>query len=418
MTARQEELYEEVDLRPYVEALIRRWQWIVGTAVAAAVLAFTVTSFLPPVYEASSLIAITAPRYRLQFDSRIQTVEEDTPVYRAFPEIALSDDVLAALFDRLETLPKGIGTPTDFRRIFSAENGNDPSLVRLSVTTEDPTISADVANAWAEIFVAQANNIFGGTDEENLLFLEEQLANSQRELAEAEASLAAFQARNRIMIITNRLDDLLTGQMQYLVEKRVIESVLEDAHTLRTQLDPAAASATASRADQIASLLLQIQAVSPISTSQVNTVVPVQLQISDSPEAITVAEQIDFLERLTAAQEAKAALIDDSLAALEPDILAEQQALQQLQAEEAALISNRDLVKETSLSLARKVEEARITSQDVEGQVQLASRAAVPLSAAGPSRLLIALIAGMLGLMFGVAWWGLRTWWQQSEQAT
>ena len=50
---------EEIDLRPYIEALISKWYWIVGAAVVAGVVAFIVTSMLPPSYEATALVAVT-----------------------------------------------------------------------------------------------------------------------------------------------------------------------------------------------------------------------------------------------------------------------------------------------------------------------------------------------------------------------
>ena len=42
---------EEIDLRKYIEVLIHHWYWIVGLGVAAAAIAFAVSSFLPPIYD-------------------------------------------------------------------------------------------------------------------------------------------------------------------------------------------------------------------------------------------------------------------------------------------------------------------------------------------------------------------------------
>ena len=48
---------EEIDLRPYIEALFRHRYWIVGIVVLTAGVAFLVTRFVPSIYETKSSIA-------------------------------------------------------------------------------------------------------------------------------------------------------------------------------------------------------------------------------------------------------------------------------------------------------------------------------------------------------------------------
>ncbi len=43
----EEDLEEEIDLRPYIEALLRNWKWIIGAAILAALVALGAT-FLSP----------------------------------------------------------------------------------------------------------------------------------------------------------------------------------------------------------------------------------------------------------------------------------------------------------------------------------------------------------------------------------
>ena len=82
---------EEIDLRPYIEALISKWYWIVGAAVVAGIVAFIVSSMLPPSYEATALVAVTQPTEIVEFDARIRSVDETQPL-KAYPEIAMSDE--------------------------------------------------------------------------------------------------------------------------------------------------------------------------------------------------------------------------------------------------------------------------------------------------------------------------------------
>ena len=59
---------DEIDLREYLEVLIRRWKWIV-VLVVIAVLAAALFSFfvLQPGYEASALVLITQSALPIAF---------------------------------------------------------------------------------------------------------------------------------------------------------------------------------------------------------------------------------------------------------------------------------------------------------------------------------------------------------------
>ena len=86
---------QEIDLRRYVEVLIRHWKWIVGLALVAAVMALVVSFLILPTYEAMALVAVTEPRYMMRFDPRFETVNNIQQVYRAYPELAGSDELPA-----------------------------------------------------------------------------------------------------------------------------------------------------------------------------------------------------------------------------------------------------------------------------------------------------------------------------------
>ena len=96
---------EEIDLRVYVAVLIRYWMWIVGLAVVAAAVALGVSSLISPTYEATALVAITEQRYMMRFDPRFETMTNVKPAYKAYPELAASDDLLGSLLTSLAPLP-------------------------------------------------------------------------------------------------------------------------------------------------------------------------------------------------------------------------------------------------------------------------------------------------------------------------
>ncbi|MGQ9840479.1 MAG: GNVR domain-containing protein, partial [Anaerolineae bacterium] len=145
---------------------------------------------------------------------------------------------------------------------------------------------------------------------------------------------------------------------------------------------------------------------------------PIQLQV-DSAASLSEkspAEQVAFLDDLVRVLEEKSAEIDVRLAALEPEVLSLQKQLQEIYTEKERLGRARDVARETYMTLARKVEEARITAEENAGEVRIASRAVVPENPIGPRKLTNTAIAGSLGLMLSVLGVFLVEWWQTGNR--
>ncbi|HET7091367.1 MAG TPA: GNVR domain-containing protein, partial [Anaerolineae bacterium] len=133
--------------------------------------------------------------------------------------------------------------------------------------------------------------------------------------------------------------------------------------------------------------------------------VPVQLQIGGvgSLADRTVSEQAALLDALVDALQDKAVEIRQQTAALEPEILALQKAQQEAQVELDRRVRDRDVARETYLTLTNKLDEASVAAQDASGEVRLASQAAVPTDPVSPRKGLNTVLGGLLGLMVGVA---------------
>ncbi|HEY75863.1 MAG TPA: hypothetical protein G4O00_06740 [Thermoflexia bacterium] len=403
---------EEIDLREYIEVLIRRWKWIVGAALSAAVVALVVSFLLPPTYEATALVAVTKPRYMMRFDPRFETLDDIQPAYKAYPELAASDELLQELLASLDPLPEGVETLRDLRMKVEAKSGADPSIIRLIVRHRNPEEAARIANVWAELFVERANELYGGQGETEVEFFEAQLERAEAELEAAEQALIAFQARNRAAILQNQLASYKQMQADYLADQRTIAYITQDIEGLREQLAGQPGGQPVSLGDQLTALFLQIKAFN----AQTSTPIYLQVDSAATLSEMSPSEQIAFLDSLVEVLEEKSAEIDNRLAELEPQILALQQQLEEVKAEEDRLRRARDLARETYMTLARKVEEARIAAEDVSGEVRLASQAAVPEKPTSPRKLLNTVVAGALGLMLGVFWAFAVEWWQQEGQ--
>lgn len=401
---------EVIDLRPTIEGLLRYWWIVASITFVIVVLAVVANLILPERYEATALVAITEPTQRLQFDERFETIIEESPLLRAFPELATSDELLDEL---LEQLPPEleIATIPDLRGLLVAESGTEPGLVRLLVQHEDPETAAMIANAWGQSFVEWANGLYGNGSTQQVAFFENRLAEAQTTMETAEQDLIDFQAQNRLVLVENELAALTELQQAYLTDRRTLTFTLSDVKALRTQLQTSEALSV-TLADQLTTLTLQAKAFNAQSN------IPLQFQLDSTDVSLTSAnraEQLNLLDNLTTTLENGLAEIDMGLAALEPQMLEKQGVYQEIVTESDRLLRDRDVAQETYLSLARKVDEERILAQDVSGGVRLASGAAVPVNPSGPGLLISVFVAGVIGVGLGMGVALLLAWWRRSR---
>jgi uncharacterized protein involved in exopolysaccharide biosynthesis len=399
---------EEIDLRPYIAALATRWTWIIGVSFIAALAAFIISALIPPTYKATALVAITETRQRIQFDPRIQTQEERQPL-KAFPQLAVSDDLLQQVLARLDTLEISVNSVAELRRLLEAQPGTDPSLIQLTAKFHDAATAAQIANLWAELFVPWGNEIYSNSSDTQLLFYQSQLAETKKKLAEAQQELVAFQSRNRSSIVENQLLALSDTQLQYLKSQQHAILLLQDIAGLRAQL-AAQSNTPVTWADQLTALHLQLQT---FGTQEPGSSSGLQFQIGSDLTLTSTdrREQLAHLDRLQTTLETRLQELNTHLVDLEPEILTLQQEKQALQAELARLTRNVAVTEETYTSLARKVDEERITSQGEANSLRLASNSAVPQRPISSGKLLNTVLAFIVGLslssfvVIGIEWW-------------
>jgi uncharacterized protein involved in exopolysaccharide biosynthesis len=402
-------LDDELDLRPYVAVLLKNWYWIVGSGVLAGVTALVISLLLPPTYEATALVAITRPRYVLQFDSRFQNVTNIQPVYRAYPELATSDGVLQELRTRHSNPITGESL-TELRQMVSASAGADPSLIRLSARGWDPQQVADLANAWADIYIQRANELFGNQNGEQVTFFESQLAMATQELERAQQAMIAFQGQNRSAILETQLASYTEAQAAYLARQQALILLLADIEGFQRQLLAQGNNQPAAAANALTALLLQLQAFGVGETTMLQLQFPGEAAIS----SLSAAEQQALLDNLLAVVTGTVRQINQELAELEPQVLLAQTELQQLEATRDRLSRDLAIAQETYTTLSRKLEEARLTTEGVGSEVQLASYAAVPEDAISPRKALNTVVAAALGFTVSALALTLLSWWQST----
>lgn len=396
---------QEIELRPYVTGLWNKRYWIIGFGVLGVVLGFAISSLIPPTYEATALVAAMLPRERIEFDSRIQTITDSQPL-QAYPELAASDTLLVELLESMSA--EQPLTLAQLRKMVSASVGSDPSIIKLTVENKDPGVAADMANTWAELFVRWANGIYGFQGDEQLVFFEARLSETAGQLEAAEQALVDFQMDNRSTILANELSAAQQTQADYLAKQRQTELILQDVESLLSQA-PNDNLTDPMTVDRLASILLQLRALGGVSESDASAL-QIQLNLDGQTDADGAVnrETINQLRDVLVAQRSQ---IEERLTSLEPKILTLQQEKYQMEVLNNRLNRDLEVAEETYTTLARTVDEKRITSANTTSGVKLASRTAVPERPSSPNVILNAIVAGMAGIFLSsmviilVQWW-------------
>jgi len=404
MTPEPEPFADEIDLREYLQVILNHWPWIVVATIVGAAIAGALSFFvISPTYEATALVAITPPKYLMQFSPEFQALAQErlqTEIYGTYPELVKSDELLQQVTD---SLAEGLGTTSlsleSLRNKTSVRASKGVGLIYLSVKDSDPEKTASMANILAELYVRMLNRLYGG-QEDDYDFFASQLQLALDDLEAAQQALAEFKARDPSALLSselkaqiNALDDLLAAKNSIQTQEQTIES-------WRQQLSSESNGRTASRADELTAFLMQLEAFGVMKES-----VQPQFQVSleQIAEGWSVAEQIAYLNNLKEFLRSRAGEVDIRVAEIQPEILQLQQDLQAARNEEERLSQEVTIASSVHESLALKAEEARITSESQVGIAQLASKAAVPKNPVAPRKLLNVAMGAALGLIAGLA---------------
>ena len=125
-----------------------------------------------------------------------------------------------------------------------------------------------------------------------------------------------------------------------------------------------------------------------------------------------------MLGALSQTVEARLATIDVKLLELESSFFSLQREQQSIANRYDELIRQRDVAAETAVTLARKIDEVRIQSQDSGSSLRIASVAAVPEEYDRSSLVVTAAVAAVAGLLISIASIILVTWRRSSSHAT
>lgn len=420
----------EIDLRPYVVALLRRWRLLGGLALAAALLAVAVTLMLPPGREASADLLVAPATSQVTVDPRFISRDATLITNGSFQRQALVDLASSAILETRVAQRLGLATYRPGDLLQQVEVGATSDLIRITVGGPTDEAAATLAEVWARSYEELVNELYSGADAQ-VTQLTTELESAEQRYNTAQLALEEFygqgllvQAEQRVLRLTGLLDGSRDAQQalysQYLTRTQELDLILQDAQTLRAQVD---GSSNDDLADALAALALRSRVAGgaelPLELRFDN---PQALAQNGAASAVALDQLIAVLRRERERVGADAQQIGQTIASgdgsmvgldaagrarYEAELGTAQRELEHLRAQERLLGQRRDIALTSLELLERKSDEQQIAQASPQVSVRFVGASAVPPRSL-LSRLLlnvgIAVVAAtLLGTLFVLA---------------
>lgn len=153
----------EIDLLHLIKLVLRKWILVGAITIVVAVIAGVYAyGMLDDTYSANSSMLVQAQDTETSDYQNLLTGQRLVDTYK---EIAISNRVLEELVTRLDDEEY---TVTSLRNMITVSSVNDTLIVKLSVETGDPAVSAEIANEAVTI-VQELSQEFNGLQEVEVL---------------------------------------------------------------------------------------------------------------------------------------------------------------------------------------------------------------------------------------------------------
>lgn len=450
---------DEINVRFYVDAIVKRWRLIGLITLTAMVVAGVVSFLMPPFYTAEATVVVVRLRSEVAFEPKFRTVSEEELIQLGGDLTARRQVVLKALAESSVVAGRVL---SELGRLLDPEEQDIESLlemvriesegdiITMEATANAPQKAAAIANAWGQAYEEYANEMYHPAPASTVI--QSQLEEAWTNYLQAQQALKAFKGDNRLDVLEREIkarqslmDNYKQAQTQaqtavfnkqienhlrildsYYDNLNRLEQLIADAKALRIQLAGTGTSSAAETGNSLAVIFMRASAFTKSAQFPVQFQIPMGEASRGPGEA---REQLGDIEALltvleTARREARAKIDELSTEVLiskmfdvEPPpgdpltvlIAKHAQEVLQLEADQEEqqarfreFTQDRDLAWETYVTLARKSAELAVAAQTSDTEVKFAIPAIEPAKPAGPRKLVNIVLGGMLGLIFSI----------------
>lgn len=196
---------EEIDLREYINVLLKRKGIIILIFLVAVITAALVSYFvLQPVYEANVVIAVSEPKIKNSL-----VVEISLEDYKnLIKDIEIEEELIQKL--DLNELPLEI-TPYDLEQMLTIELPKDTNLIKMNLQAVSPKLTKDIINTWATLFVEKNKRLYFDEVKKAKINIEDKLKSAEQDLFEIEEKVIKFNETSNV--------EMIEYEVMYKIEK-------------------------------------------------------------------------------------------------------------------------------------------------------------------------------------------------------
>lgn len=421
--------YEEISLRELIETLIKGWK-LIAIITAICVLVAGVYSFfiIDPTYEAKSvLMASFATDKLVNISKNGDSVEGILNTISTYPVLTIqtykeqikSPKILQQVIEDLNLSEKEI-TRVGLRDMIALEAIKDTNLIEIKVSSSDPELAANIANAMSTRFTEFVTDLSKQQASKSSKFLKAQIESEKSKLDEASLEL------KRIMAQPRGVDELASEQAAKLtllseykvgvVEKEVALNKLKAGlaaaeEELKNTPQILVTNKSVSEDQLLGRIVSEKNNMSAVEASSI-TMKNEEVNINYIELSTKVAEYKILVSETTKELELMKSKIDQT----QKEIEKIQSELAEKKHELNLVQRNVDIAQGTYDAFLKKYEEIRVaeTTEMGESTINIVSPALVPIRPVGPRKMLNVAIAGVLGIMLGVFIAFFKEYWKNS----
>jgi succinoglycan biosynthesis transport protein ExoP len=407
------EQMEEIDLREYIEVILK-WKWMIILLTVGCILSsFIISTFvLTPVYETKAVLMVTQPTSERVYRED-GSLESTVNSMSRLPELTLNmfssqfenAEILSNVIEKLGLEEKGYSVQSLDQQVTVTPNG-DNNVLNITVRNTDPLLAKSIANTLVDEFFAfiSVSNQQQLKDSVNLLTIK--LQETEEELKKAAESYYADKSRarnaeiiqkeltNKIAILDNSRTRLLESQVELeqltAAKKRMEENLADTPVKLVTRRAYLGESALSEEASTIPEE--EILGDGNYVTEEMN---PLYLELIKS---------LNEKDAVIAQTEARIAGMEKSISMLEYEVAELQKEYSTREMEENTLRRKLDTLENTYAILNEKIIQTEITKSVDFGRINftLVSPAFYPSSPVKPKKSLNVAVAALAGLLLSV----------------
>ena len=402
---------EEIDLREYINVLLKRKGIIILIFLIAVITAVIVSYFvLQPVYKANVVIAVLKPKI---INSLIDEISLE-----GYKSLIISSEIEEEVIQILNLNEPPLElTPYDLEQMLTVELPKGTNFIEMNLQASESKLTKDIINTWATLFVEKNKKLYFDEVKKAKTDVEEKLKLAEKDFFEIEEKLLKFNETDNVEAIEDEIRYTTTKISSFKSRLINIQLSLEKENAKKEQIVTAI-----TEQEKILKLNKSIvddpffqQLIINISDANLKSANLTYVSEVTNPIYYNLAQQLISTDISIVSLIAEESQVEKNI----NDFIASFEELKKELTEKKLILAKLDreyCSKEKWYNnIFQQAEELRLSSAEEADLLKITSLAYEPRAPIKPNKKLNILIAGVLGLFVGIFVAFFLEFWQKGK---